>query len=73
MDHGVYRGFATRATPPMSHTPLKRVECTDCPFSRVVDDEDDELPAEVLIEHGRETGHTLTVSPADGSETRLSP
>lgn len=42
-----------------------RVECTDCSFVRVVAPEDDVLPADVLIEHGRETGHTLNAEPVE--------
>lgn len=36
-----------------------RVSCTDCHFSKVVDNVGDK-PAMVTIEHGRETGHKLT-------------
>lgn len=45
-------------------TPV-RVDCTDCPFSRVVDPDDDVEPADVIVEHGRETGHTVVPSPLD--------
>jgi hypothetical protein len=37
-----------------------RVCCRDCPFERLVNGDDAE-PAEVLIEHGQRTGHTLTI------------
>lgn len=42
-----------------------RVECTDCSFARVVAPDEDVLPADVLIEHGRETGHTLNAVPVE--------
>lgn len=38
------------------------VECIECTFSKVVGPDSDKLPAEVMIEHGQETGHQLTVS-----------
>jgi len=37
-----------------------RVDCTQCHFERVVDGEE-VRPAEVVIDHGRETGHKLSV------------
>lgn len=36
-----------------------KVECTECPFSTIVAD-GGEKAGEVIIEHGRETNHTLT-------------
>ena len=39
-----------------------RVSCRDCTFEKLVGSNDDEKPADVLIEHGERTGHTLTVS-----------
>jgi hypothetical protein len=36
------------------------VRCRDCSFERLVSAEDAK-PAEVLIEHGDRTGHTLTI------------
>lgn len=42
-----------------------QVECTDCHFARVISPEDEELPADVVIEHGQETGHTLSTHPVD--------
>lgn len=36
-----------------------RIVCTDCYFSKLVTT-DGERSAEVIIEHGRETGHKLT-------------
>lgn len=44
------------------HTsPQIKVECTECPFSEIIDGSDEELPANAVIEHGKETGHTLRV------------
>lgn len=37
------------------------VDCTECPFSRTVSPDDDRVPAEVVIEHGKQTGHLLRV------------
>ena len=42
-----------------------RVSCTDCSFEKVVYADDDERPADVLIEHGRRTGHKLTIDRMD--------
>ena len=43
-----------------------RVECTECPFSEIVEvDEGEELPHEVVVEHGSETGHTLSLDPIE--------
>ena len=36
-----------------------QVVCRECTFSKVVET-GDERPAEVIVEHGRETGHKLT-------------
>lgn len=41
---------------------LIRVSCRDCSFERVLSADSDTKPADVLIEHGQRTGHTLTVS-----------
>ncbi|WP_224332198.1 hypothetical protein [Haloprofundus halobius] len=35
------------------------IECTECPFSKVVDGDSDKMSVEVLIEHGEETGHRV--------------
>lgn len=35
------------------------IDCNGCTFREVVTPDDDMLPAEVLIEHGEETGHQL--------------
>lgn len=37
------------------------VNCKECPYSEVVMDEDDRLPADVVREHGEESGHKLSV------------
>lgn len=56
----------------MSDIPL-RVECTDCHFTTVVDPDDEELPSDVIVEHGRETGHKLTLSDQDPKRDHLTP
>lgn len=50
--------------PQDKQTPML-VECTECSFSRVVSPEDDELPVDVIIEHGSEHGHTLNTEPVN--------
>ena len=42
-----------------------RVECRDCLFSTIVQSGADERPADVVIEHGRETGHKLQSEPLE--------
>jgi len=42
-----------------------RVLCTQCTFSKTVSTSGDPLPAEVLREHGLETGHQLRLEPLD--------
>ena len=37
------------------------VDCQECAFSRTVHPDDGTLPADVVVEHGRETGHKLAV------------
>ena len=49
-----------------------KVECTECNFRRLVDSDDEERPADAVIEHGRQTGHKLTVAPVEESETSRS-
>lgn len=39
----------------------QRVVCTECPYRKVIDAESDTPAAEYVIEHGTETGHTLSV------------
>lgn len=41
-----------------------RIVCTECAFSKLVTKEG-ETAAEVIIEHGRETGHKLTAEEPD--------
>lgn len=41
-------------------TPME-VDCQECAFSRVVEPTTEELPADVVIEHGRSSGHKLRV------------
>lgn len=36
-----------------------RVECRDCGYYEVVTDDGDRSPADVIVEHGRNTGHIL--------------
>ena len=42
-----------------------KVECTECGFQRFMDPDDGEKPADALVEHGRQTGHKLTVQRVD--------
>ncbi|MGZ0746002.1 hypothetical protein [Haloparvum sp. AD34] len=42
-----------------------RVDCDDCAFSEVVPTDGDVEPAEVVVEHGRDRGHTLSIEPVD--------
>lgn len=37
------------------------IDCQECGFSETVQPEDGSLPADVVVEHGRETGHKLSV------------
>lgn len=39
-----------------------RVDCTECHFTVLVAPGDEKQPAENVIEHGRETGHTLSTT-----------
>ena len=45
-----------------------RVRCTNCSFERIVRPDDDVKPADVLIEHGQRTGHTLTIERLESGE-----
>ena len=45
-----------------------RVECQECPFKRTIDPDDDDLPADIVVEHGNETGHKLEVESLDDGE-----
>lgn len=53
--------------PTNEERPVVRVVCTECPFEVVVE-KGGERPAEVIVDHGRETGHTLTTEELRGSE-----
>lgn len=39
-----------------------RVECQECQFSETVRAGDGRVPADIVIEHGRESGHKLSVT-----------
>lgn len=41
------------------------VDCRECTFSKTVPPEDGTLPSDVVVEHGRETGHKLAVGPIE--------
>lgn len=43
----------------MSGSGKMRVECQDCGFQRVVERDGERSPADVLMEHVRETGHSV--------------
>lgn len=45
----------------MGERDAARVECRECCFSADVEPDDDRIPAEVVIAHGRESGHKLSV------------
>jgi hypothetical protein len=49
------------------HQEEVRIVCTECSFSRVVTTEGDKS-AEVIREHGQETGHKLTAEQLDTVE-----
>lgn len=42
-----------------------RIDCTECSFQRTVYPSDDELPADIVVRHGREMGHVLSISPVE--------
>lgn len=48
------------------HHAAAQVVCEECQFSTTVRDDDDRLPADVVREHGRETGHKLSVTFPEG-------
>lgn len=37
------------------------IDCQECAFSKTVHPKDGTLPADVVVEHGKETGHKLSV------------
>ncbi|MDS0281113.1 hypothetical protein [Haloarcula onubensis] len=54
----------------MSDTPPMKVDCTECPYSRIVAADSDRLPADLVVEHGQETGHKLTIETLEESSDR---
>jgi hypothetical protein len=51
----------------MRESRLVRLDCTTCHFDRVVDPDTDGPPYELVVEHGRETGHTVAITRLDPS------
>lgn len=51
--------------PNETNRPLE-VRCTDCRFTQTVGPDDDRSPADVIVDHGQETGHKLTTGEPDG-------
>lgn len=49
-----------------------RVVCSDCGYSHVVHPDDDDCPADYILEHGRETGHHLSTESLDEAPDRVS-
>lgn len=37
------------------------IECQECAFLKTIHPDDGTLPADVVVEHGKETGHKLSV------------
>jgi hypothetical protein len=52
----------------MAKRPTIRIDCRECPYTKRVNAESDEMPADYLIEHGTETGHTLDIDELDDPE-----
>lgn len=46
-----------------------RIECTECHFSTTEDTGGETLPADIVTEHGRKTGHNLSVTPGDEADS----
>lgn len=42
-----------------------RIRCTECHFQQTVTPKDDTIAADIVIQHGQETGHKLNVSHID--------
>ncbi len=55
------------AMSPEQRTERIRIACTECAFSKVVTREGNKS-SEVMIEHGRETDHTLVAEDPDDVE-----
>ncbi|SEP10483.1 hypothetical protein SAMN04487948_11448 [Halogranum amylolyticum] len=39
-----------------------KVTCGECTFTQVIHPGDEELPSEIVVEHGKQTGHKLKVA-----------
>lgn len=42
------------------------VVCLDCGFRETIRVDADRKPADIVVNHGKETGHTLSISRDDG-------
>lgn len=42
------------------------VECNECPFRERVSSDGDSTVSDVILEHGRETGHKLSIDWIEG-------
>lgn len=49
-----------------------QVECRDCGYTRTVLPTDDELPADIIVDHGRKTGHKLMAKRVESGKGQLS-
>lgn len=49
-----------------------RVVCTECSYRKIID-KSQENPADVIVTHGRATGHTLSISPVEEERPRHGP
>lgn len=50
-----------------------RVTCTSCHFDEVVEPGSDVIAADLVVQHGEATGHTLNISPVtDDTESHPS-
>lgn len=45
-----------------------RVDCRDCPYSVDVGAQSDQTASELVIEHGTDTGHTLSLTSLQADE-----
>lgn len=52
-------------SPAVTDAEKLRVDCDDCAFSKVVPTDADVQPAEIVVEHGQERGHTLSIEPVE--------
>lgn len=46
----------------MEQEQTARIECQECDFTTLVPADDEEIPADVVIAHGKESGHKLSVT-----------